>query len=144
VLELTESTLVQDADLAAARLRELRELGIRLAIDDFGTGFSSLSYLRQFPVDILKIDQSFVGTINESESVPALVRGLLELGRTLHLETIAEGVERPVQRDQLREEHCEFGQGFLFARPLPAEEAEQLLATIAARRSVEAGADQHR
>jgi diguanylate cyclase (GGDEF)-like protein/PAS domain S-box-containing protein len=135
VLELTESTLVQDADLAAARLHELRDLGVRLAIDDFGTGFSSLSYLRQFPVDILKIDQSFIGTINETESLPALVRGLLELGRTLHLETIAEGVERPVQRDQLREEHCGFGQGFLFARPLPAEEAEILLTRIAAERA---------
>jgi diguanylate cyclase (GGDEF)-like protein/PAS domain S-box-containing protein len=132
VLELTESTLVKDPELAASRLHELHALGVRLAIDDFGTGFSSLSYLRQFPVDILKIDQSFVGTIAESETVPAIVRGLLALGRTLNLETVAEGVERAVQRDQLREERCEFGQGFLFAKPLPAEEAERLLETYAA------------
>ena len=131
VLEMTETALVQDAPMAAARLHELRTLGVRLAIDDFGTGYSSLSYLRQFPVDILKIDRSFINTITDREQVPAIVRGLLDLGRTLRLETIAEGIESDTQLGQLRDQHCELGQGFLFARPMPADEAEQLLGMLA-------------
>ena len=131
VLEMTETALVQDPILAAARLHQLRTLGVRLAIDDFGTGYSSLSYLRQFPVDILKIDRSFINTITDRDKVPAIVRGLLELARTLELETIAEGIETDVQLDQLREQRCELGQGYLFARPLPLEHAEALLETMA-------------
>jgi diguanylate cyclase (GGDEF)-like protein/PAS domain S-box-containing protein len=127
VIEMTETALVQDPSIAAARLHRLRALGLRLAIDDFGTGYSSLSYLRQFPVDILKIDRSFINAITSREKVPAIVRGLLELGRTLELETIAEGVEYEVQRDRLREERCDLAQGFLFARPLDEAEAELLL-----------------
>jgi diguanylate cyclase (GGDEF)-like protein/PAS domain S-box-containing protein len=132
VLEMTETALVQDPTAAAAKLHELRSLGVRLAIDDFGTGYSSLSYLRQFPVDILKIDRSFINTITDRDNVPAIVRGLLDLGRTLQLETIAEGIESDEQRDQLVRQHCELGQGFLFARPLPADEAELLLDSLPA------------
>jgi EAL domain-containing protein (putative c-di-GMP-specific phosphodiesterase class I) len=127
VLEMTETALVQDATLAAARLHQLRTLGVRLAIDDFGTGYSSLSYLRQFPVDILKIDRSFINAITDRDKVPAIVRGLLGLARTLGLETIAEGIETDAQLAQLRDENCELGQGYLFARPLPLEQAEALL-----------------
>lgn len=130
VLEMTETALVQDPALAATKLGQLRELGVRLAIDDFGTGYSSLSYLRQFPVDILKIDRSFIDMIVDREHVPPIVRGLLELGRTLQLETVAEGIESGAQLAQLREEGCRFGQGFLFARPLCVEEAERLLETF--------------
>jgi EAL domain-containing protein (putative c-di-GMP-specific phosphodiesterase class I) len=132
VVEMTETALIRDTVVAARRLHELRGLGIRLAIDDFGTGYSSLSYLRQFPVDILKIDRSFIDSINDRDKVPAIVRGLLDLGRTLELETVAEGVELGVQRDRLRDEHCDFAQGFLFARPLEPEDAENLLMQIAA------------
>jgi diguanylate cyclase (GGDEF)-like protein/PAS domain S-box-containing protein len=120
ILEMTESVLVHDAETAGQRLQELRSLGVRLAIDDFGTGYSSLAYLRQFPIDILKIDKSFTDTITESTHVPAIVRGLLDLANTLHLETIAEGIELDVQRISLRHERCGFGQGFLFAKPLEA------------------------
>ena len=122
VLEMTETSLVQDAPVAASRLHELRALGVRLAIDDFGTGYSSLSYLRQFPVDILKIDRSFINTITDREKIPAIVRGLLDLGRTLQLETVAEGIESDAQ----------LGQGYLFARPLPAHAAERLLGVMTA------------
>jgi diguanylate cyclase (GGDEF)-like protein/PAS domain S-box-containing protein len=131
VLEMTETALVQDPVQAAARLHQLRALGVRLAIDDFGTGYSSLSYLRQFPVDILKIDRTFINTITDGEKVPAIVRGLLDLGRTLQLETVAEGIESDAQLDQLRDEQCELGQGFLFARPLLREDAELLLDSVA-------------
>jgi diguanylate cyclase (GGDEF)-like protein/PAS domain S-box-containing protein len=127
VLELTETVLVDDPDLAARRLHELRRLGIRLAVDDFGTGYSSLSYLRQFPFDILKVDRSFVATVTDSEAIPAIVRGLLELGRTLGLETVAEGVEDAVQRDALRTHGCDLAQGYLFARPMSAGDARELL-----------------
>jgi EAL domain-containing protein (putative c-di-GMP-specific phosphodiesterase class I) len=128
ILEMTETALVQDPVAVSARLRELRALGVRLAIDDFGTGYSSLSYLRQFPVDILKIDRSFIDTITDGGELPPLVRGMLDLSRALHLETVAEGIESDVQRQRLREEQCVLGQGYLFARPLTAEDAEALLA----------------
>jgi diguanylate cyclase (GGDEF)-like protein len=132
-LELTESTLVEDPGSAAARLTALRDLGIRLAIDDFGTGYSSLSYLRQFPLDILKIDRSFISTITEPDHVPAIVRGLLDLGRTLGLTTVAEGVESEIQQDQLRAVGCDCAQGHLFARPLDPDGVEELLATWSLR-----------
>jgi diguanylate cyclase (GGDEF)-like protein len=132
VLEMTESVLVEDAQLAARRLQELRDLGVRLAIDDFGTGYSSLSYLRQFPVDILKVDRSFVAMITDPGTVPAIVRGLLDLGRTMGLETVAEGVEDGVQREALLSQGCELAQGYLFARPLSLSDAWALLAAQAA------------
>ena len=131
ILELTETVLVHEADLAAHRLQELQGLGVRLAVDDFGTGYSSLSYLRQFPFDILKVDKSFVATITDADAIPAIVRGLLELGRTLGLETVAEGVENIVQRDALQAHGCDLAQGFLFARPMTAMAAGGLLATQA-------------
>ena len=127
ILEITETSLVREPEIAAARLAELRELGVRLAIDDFGTGYSSLSYLRQFPVDILKIDRSFIDTINETEHIPPLVRALLSLGRTLDVEIVAEGIEHRAQHELLQGQRCAFGQGFLFAQPLGVEEAELLI-----------------
>jgi diguanylate cyclase (GGDEF)-like protein len=132
VLEITETALVQDAVSAAERLGALRRLGTRIAVDDFGAGYASLGYLRQFPIDIMKIDRSFIETINERDGLPAMVRGLLDLGRTLGLEVIAEGIERAVQRDELRTEHCYLGQGYLFARPISETDAEHLLAAQAA------------
>ncbi len=131
VLEMTESVLVQDAAVATQRLEELRALGVRLAIDDFGTGYSSLSYLRQFPIDILKIDRSFTNTITDDSLAPAIVRGLLDLAKTLRIETVAEGIELDIQRDSLRDQHCDFGQGFLFAKPLSLADASEVVAGIA-------------
>jgi diguanylate cyclase (GGDEF)-like protein/PAS domain S-box-containing protein len=128
ILELTETVLVHEADLAAHRLQELQGLGVRLAVDDFGTGYSSLSYLRQFPFDILKVDKSFVASITDADAIPAIVRGLLELGRTLGLETVAEGVEDIVQRDALLSHGCDLAQGFLFARPMTPVAARGMLA----------------
>ncbi|TYP84598.1 putative bifunctional diguanylate cyclase/phosphodiesterase [Blastococcus xanthinilyticus] len=126
VLEVTETALVRDPEGAAEQLAALRALGVRLALDDFGTGYSSLSYLRQFTVDVLKIDRSFIATIDGAE-LPPIVRGLVELGRTLDLEIVAEGVEDERQRDLLRDARCEFAQGYLFAAPLSATDAELLL-----------------
>jgi diguanylate cyclase (GGDEF)-like protein/PAS domain S-box-containing protein len=128
VLEMTESVLVDDPVTAAARLRQLRRLGMRLAVDDFGTGYSSLSYLRQFPIDILKVDQSFVSTITDRDGVPPLVHGLLALGHTLDLQMVAEGIETWAQLRHLRAEGCQGGQGYLFSPPVPAGQADALLA----------------
>jgi predicted signal transduction protein with EAL and GGDEF domain len=127
VLEVTETALVTDVDGAAQRLQALRDLGVSIAIDDFGTGYSSLNYLRRFPVDILKIDRSFIGSITDQDDIPAIVRGLLDLGRTLDLAMVAEGVELDIQRDRLRDEDCRLAQGFLFARPLEQDDAELLV-----------------
>jgi EAL domain-containing protein (putative c-di-GMP-specific phosphodiesterase class I) len=127
-IEVTESTLMRDADATVARLRRLKDLGTLIAIDDFGTGYSSMAYLRQFPADILKIDRSFVAEVDGSTDSAALIHTLVELGRTLGLITLAEGIEDDVRLDWLRYEHCDVGQGFIFSRPVEADEIEVLLA----------------
>jgi diguanylate cyclase (GGDEF)-like protein len=126
-LEITETTLMRDADATAGRLEALKELGVRLAIDDFGTGYSSLAYLRQFPVDALKIDRSFIRGIAGSSQSVALIHTLVRLGKTLSLETLAEGIEDRDQLHALQLQECDYGQGYLFARPLEVEELEQFL-----------------
>lgn len=127
VLELTETTLMHDVDEIVSRLAMLRALGIRIAVDDFGTGYSSLAYLRQFPIDILKIDRSFVSGISDSAESAALVHTLVELGKALKLETIAEGIEDEGQRSLLRAERVDVGQGFLFSRPVDVDTIDAIL-----------------
>jgi diguanylate cyclase (GGDEF)-like protein len=125
-LELTETTLMADVEDSIERLRLLKSLGIRLAIDDFGTGYSSIAYLRQFPVDGIKIDRSFVSNIVETAEAASLVHTLIQLGKDLGLSTVAEGVETDAQRLKLIAEDADFAQGFLFARPLLADDIEAL------------------
>jgi diguanylate cyclase (GGDEF)-like protein len=127
VLEITETLMMQDADLAISRLNELKQLGVRLAIDDFGTGYSSLSYLRRFPVDILKIDKSFVDGVARQGKEQELAQSIIELGQTLHLEIVAEGVEHAEQLGWLQSRHCTLGQGFLFSEPMDATDVSRLL-----------------
>jgi diguanylate cyclase (GGDEF)-like protein/PAS domain S-box-containing protein len=131
-LELTESALVDDTEATIALLRDLKALGVRLAIDDFGTGYSSLSYLQRFPVDILKIDRSFVEGMVTGSHNPALVRAVVELGHSLHLETVAEGIEHDEELTQFRALKCSLGQGYLFARPSGRDDIQQLLSDRAA------------
>jgi len=128
VLEITESVLVGDDEQSVSVLRALRELGVRLAIDDFGTGYSSIGYLHHLPVDILKIDRSFVGGIALGGRVAALVEAILAMGRSLDLRMVAEGIEDIRQVAALRGIGCELGQGFLFARPMPADQVNAFLA----------------
>jgi diguanylate cyclase (GGDEF)-like protein len=127
VLELTESALMQDVDATVTRLQMLKAIGVRLAIDDFGTGFSSLAYLQQFPIDILKIDRSFISGIGDADKSAAIIHTFVQLGKALDLEVIAEGIETDVQRSQLEAADVDTGQGFLFARPLEAEAIDTLL-----------------
>jgi diguanylate cyclase (GGDEF)-like protein/PAS domain S-box-containing protein len=127
VLEITESVLMDDADATAVRLEELRRLGVRIAIDDFGTGYSSLGYLRRLPVDILKIDKSFIDGVAEGPHESALARAVVKLASTLRLEAVAEGINSRKQLLQLRRLRCPYGQGFYFARPQPPAAIPALL-----------------
>jgi len=127
VLEITESVMMRDTEAALAILRQLKALGVRLAIDDFGTGYSSLSYLRQFPFDILKIDRSYLATDGERTNDQDLERAIVDLGRTLKLEIVAEGVEQAEQLVRLKSLHCELGQGFYFARPMAPDKIRDVL-----------------
>ncbi|MHB8690764.1 MAG: putative bifunctional diguanylate cyclase/phosphodiesterase [Solirubrobacteraceae bacterium] len=124
-LEITETVLMRDAEASARRLHALKALGVRIAIDDFGTGYSSLAYLRQFPVDTLKIDRSFISGISSSPESAALTHTLVQLGKTLGLETLGEGIEENSQLQRLRVERCDSGQGFLLARPLTVAAVEE-------------------
>lgn len=125
ILEVTESILVTEST-AEATLRRLKMLGVRLAIDDFGTGYSSISYLRRFPIDILKIDREFTKDV-ESPEGDALLRGIVQLGRSLGIELVAEGIERPAQLARIAATTCEKGQGFLLGRPTEPSDVARLL-----------------
>jgi EAL domain-containing protein (putative c-di-GMP-specific phosphodiesterase class I) len=129
-LEVTESLLMQDIERTVARLHALREKGFGLSLDDFGTGFSSLSYLKRFPIDELKIDRSFVRDVVNGGSDGAIVASIIELGRQFKLGVVAEGVETREQSRFLLDHGCPIQQGFLFARPMPAEQFEALLANF--------------
>jgi EAL domain-containing protein (putative c-di-GMP-specific phosphodiesterase class I) len=122
-IEITETTLMSNAEETARRLEELKALGIRIAVDDFGTGYSSLGHLRQFPVDVLKIDRSFVSQLADGGEGEILLHTLVQLGKALEIETTAEGIERPQDLSLIRDKECDNGQGFLFTRPLSAQDA---------------------
>ncbi len=126
-LEITEGFIMHQSDERVAQLAGLREMGVSLAIDDFGTGYSSLSYLKRFPIDKLKIDQSFVRGLPGDSDDAAICRAIIAMGRSLGLRTVAEGVESPAQQEFLRLAGCEFMQGYLYAEPMPAEEFERRL-----------------
>lgn len=126
-LEVTESLIMREPEKTTAALESFRQMGIQLAIDDFGTGYSSLNYLRHLPLDRLKIDQSFVRDIGTNSSSEVISRAIISLARSLELETVAEGIETQHQLDFLLEEGCEMGQGYLFSRPVAAEQLVEFL-----------------
>jgi diguanylate cyclase (GGDEF)-like protein/PAS domain S-box-containing protein len=133
VLEITESVMVHDTDDVVACLKELKALGVRVSLDDFGTGYSSLSYLRQLPIDLLKIDKAFVKGIAGDAEESSLGRAVVHIANTLGLETAAEGIETGEELEALRSLGCRFGQGFLFSRPVPLAELEELVTADASR-----------
>lgn len=126
-LEITESVIMEKEDVAAALLDDLKLLGIKLFIDDFGTGYSSLSYLHRFPIDMLKIDRSFIAAIDATGGHAEIVRAIVGLGRNLGMGLVAEGVETEGQLAVLRSLGCQRAQGYYFSRPLPAREVEAFL-----------------
>ncbi len=126
-LEITETTLMRNTEETAQRLRTIKDLGVRIAIDDFGTGYSSLAHLQRFPVDALKIDRSFISQLAENPEGETLIRTLVQLGKALAIETLAEGIEGEHQLSLLRSEQCDSGQGYLFAKPLEVDAAGAFL-----------------
>jgi diguanylate cyclase (GGDEF)-like protein len=138
-IELSERMLVEDAGLIADRLAELRDLGVKLAIDDFGTGYASLAHLRQLPADIIKIDPSFVSGLGQDPVLTMLTKTIVQVGRDLGMQVVAEGIEQPRQLAELREMGCGYGQGFLVARPVAAPGVEALIRTGVVESSAAAG-----
>ncbi len=126
-IEITETTLMRDVEQTARRLEAIKDLGVRIAIDDFGTGYSSLAHLQRFPVDALKIDRSFVSGLSRNKEGETLIQTLVQLGKALSIKTFAEGIEQQHELALLREQDCDNGQGFLFARPLDPGETESFL-----------------
>jgi diguanylate cyclase (GGDEF)-like protein len=126
-IEITETTLMRNIEETARRLTQIKGLGVRIAIDDFGTGYSSLAHLQRFPVDALKIDRSFISGLKHNEEGETLIRTLVQLGKSLSIETFAEGIEQQQELTLLREQDCDSGQGFLFARPLDVAATEKFL-----------------
>ncbi len=126
-LEITESMIMRDVEAAHALMLQLKTLGIQLAIDDFGTGYSSLSYLHRFPTDTLKIDRSFVSSIEDSQEDWEIVQTIISLGNKLKMSLVAEGISTPGQLALLKNAHCHYGQGYYFAKPMPEEEANEFL-----------------
>jgi len=127
-LELTESAVMENAETAILMLKQIKETGVRISIDDFGTGYSSLSYLHRFPIDLLKVDRSFVSAMEENTENGEIVRTVIALAKALNLKVVAEGIESIHQFHQLRILGCEYGQGYLFSKPLPVADIERLLA----------------
>jgi len=138
-LEITESVMMSDFDLAISRLEELRARGVRLAMDDFGTGYSSLSYLSRLPVDLLKMDRSFLSA-GATPEASGLTTAVIAIGETLNLDIVAEGIEYEGQWRTLRDLGCNNGQGFLFAKPMPAGETLDALRNWAVRSPAEQAA----
>jgi EAL domain-containing protein (putative c-di-GMP-specific phosphodiesterase class I) len=126
-LEITESAVMENPELALESLRGLRALGVALAVDDFGTGYSSLSHLDSFPFQTVKIDQSFVRGREFAHKDVAILQTIIQLCRELSMDVVAEGIETPEQLSRLRDLGCGLGQGYLFSRPLPGDEMERLL-----------------
>jgi EAL domain-containing protein (putative c-di-GMP-specific phosphodiesterase class I) len=119
-LEITESVMMQDVETTSAILHQLKQLGVKLAIDDFGTGYSSLAYLQRFPIDVLKIDRSFVRPLGNNPEDDAIVRTIITLAKTLNMVVTGEGIETTTQLQQLRALGCDLGQGYYIARPEPS------------------------
>jgi EAL domain-containing protein (putative c-di-GMP-specific phosphodiesterase class I) len=126
-LEITESVVMENAETATVMFKQLRALGVQLSIDDFGTGYSSLSYLHRFPVNYLKVDRSFVSRMTETEDNAEIVRTIVTLARNLGMEVIAEGIETEAQNEQLKALGCQYGQGYLFSRPVVIAEVLTIL-----------------
>jgi EAL domain-containing protein (putative c-di-GMP-specific phosphodiesterase class I) len=132
VLEVTESVLVGDADAVITRLQDLKEIAVRVAVDDFGTGYSSLAYLKRFPIDVLKIDRSFVSGVGNAPEDSAILSAIVRMAHSLGMDVVAEGIETREQVSALRLLGCGRGQGYFFSRPLPAEALQTLISKLGA------------
>jgi len=126
-IELTERALLENTDIVLANMEALKSLGIKILLDDFGTGYSSLSYLHRFPIDVLKIDRSFVNKVHKHSSHRAIIKTIIDLATNLKMATVGEGIEKLAEAELLQQMDCIYGQGYFFAKPMPADEVEQYL-----------------
>ncbi len=126
-VELTERALLENTDIVLANMKALKRLGVKILLDDFGTGYSSLSYLHRFPIDVLKIDRSFITNVHEHENNRAIIKTIIDLAANLHMETVGEGIENLADAQLLQRMDCSYGQGFYFSKPMPANEMEQYI-----------------
>ncbi len=138
-IEITETALMRDIEQTAMRLASVKQLGVRIAIDDFGTGYSSMAHLQRFTVDALKIDRSFITQMTHNQEGDTIIRTLVQLGKALSIETLAEGIEQAHELSLLQGERCDSGQGFLFARPLAAADTADFLRNWRAEHSLTTG-----
>jgi EAL domain-containing protein (putative c-di-GMP-specific phosphodiesterase class I) len=138
-LEITESAIMAEVEPTIERLQVLKGLGVRVAVDDFGTGYSSFSWLRQLPVDVLKIDKEFVDELGRREQGGFLVGAIIDLAHNLGLRTVAEGIERPTQLARLKDMHCDLGQGYHVGKPMPPDQVVDLLALERSRQLAAGG-----
>ena len=129
-LELTESLLIEDIEHVVETMYALKDMGVKLVIDDFGTGYSSLSYLKQFPVDKLKIDRSFISEMATNQNDAAIAKAIINLGHSLNLEVLAEGIENDFQRDFIVAHGCDFAQGYLFKAPDTPDKIFEFVKTL--------------
>lgn len=130
-IEITESIMIDSVDEALSIINEIKEMGIQIAIDDFGTGYSSLSYLNKFPANLLKVDKSFIDKMNTSDSSRQYVAAIISIGHIMGFDVISEGVEEPDQLETLRTIGCDFIQGYIWGKPLSAEDAEKVAVSAA-------------
>ena len=126
-IEITESIMIDSAEKALNCINDIKNLGIKIAIDDFGTGYSSLNYLNTFPADLLKVDKSFIDKMNSSDSSKKYVAAIISIGHIMNFEVISEGVEEPEQLETLKSIGCDFVQGYIWGKPLPPEDARELI-----------------
>ena len=126
-LELTERALLENSDLVLENMSKLKDKGVKILLDDFGTGYSSLSYLHRFPIDVLKIDRSFINNIHQHDNHKAIIKTIIDLATNLQMATVGEGIENIEDAQLLGEMECLYGQGYYFHRPMPAEEINNCL-----------------
>jgi EAL domain-containing protein (putative c-di-GMP-specific phosphodiesterase class I) len=129
IIEITETASMSDMDIVIKHLNELRKIGVRIALDDFGTGYSSLNYLKLFPINYIKLDRSFINAINDNEVNMLLIKNILALAHDLEFEVVAEGIETMEQLEFLQKHLCETGQGYLFSKPVPIDQMNEMLIT---------------
>ncbi|MCW8834537.1 MAG: EAL domain-containing protein, partial [Colwellia sp.] len=126
-VELTERALLENTDIVLANMKALKQLGVKILLDDFGTGYSSLSYLHRFPIDVIKIDRSFINNVHEHENNRAIIKTIIDLATNLRMDTVGEGIENLADAQLLQQMDCLYGQGFYYSKPLPATEMERYI-----------------
>ena len=131
ILEVTENAIVEEMGMVSRLLEELKRLGVSLYLDDFGTGYSSLNYLRQFPMDVIKIDRSFVNKMNEHNNSSGLIKTIILMGQELGMQVVAEGIETDRQMETIANMGCQFGQGYYISKPLKKDQVSDYLRTKA-------------